>query len=467
MLCRDGVNDTARTRHGRLLIRAVRRIVVQEKSAHLSRVQWVAVGLCTAAIALNYIDRSTLAIGNLKIRAEFGIDATGIGALQSAWSLSFAFAQIPVGLFVDRIGSRRLLGWGLVLWSAAQAAGGLLGGYMQFLWSRVALGVFESPAFPGAVRTVANWFHPKDRGKPTGVYTIGGDLGRVIGTPVLTGLMLAFGWRAMFVAMGVVGLLGAVAWFGLYRDPDLTKMEDRDRAYLAQNQLGEKSPVTVQSWKQLFRFRSMWGMILGAFCSGYAIWMYGTWLPGYLEMQHHVSIAKTGFLATIPLACSIVGSIAGGYATDWLAHGGMAIVRSRQVPAAAGYVASALFCAIAASTTELGVALTCISASMFFLSFAQSGKWTLVTAIAPQSYAGSVSSIQNFGSYIGGTVSPLLTGFVVDTTGSFSLALNIGAGVMIGAAILYLFVVKSPITIEDIETSRLRGVTLKPIRSAE
>src|ERR1700744_6238179 len=109
------------------------------RSAAFRRMQWLAVAMCTFAIALNYIDRSTLAIGNLKIREEFGITAAGIGALQSAWSLSFALAQLPVGLMVDRIGSRRLLGWSLVLWSAAQAAGGLLGGYMLFLWSRVAL----------------------------------------------------------------------------------------------------------------------------------------------------------------------------------------------------------------------------------------------------------------------------------------------------------------------------------------
>jgi sugar phosphate permease len=140
-----------------------------EVSAKLRRMQWVAVSLCTLAIALNYIDRSTLAIGNLSIREEFGITAAGIGALQSAWSLSFAVTQLPVGLMVDRIGSRRLLGWALVLWSGAQAAGGLLGGYASFLVSRMALGVFEAPAFPASVRTVANFFHPKDRGRPTGL----------------------------------------------------------------------------------------------------------------------------------------------------------------------------------------------------------------------------------------------------------------------------------------------------------
>jgi MFS family permease len=413
--------------------------------------QWLAVGMCTFAIALNYIDRSTLAIGNLSIRKEFGINATAIGALQSAWSIAFAFAQIPIGLAIDRVGSRKLLGWALVLWSVAQAAGGWAAGYFSFMWSRVALGIFESPAFPGAVRTVSNWFSIRERGKPTGVYTLGGDLGRIIGTPLLTALLLVFGWRMMFVAMGVIGLLGAVAWFGLYRDPDLSRLAPADRDYLTENGVGKPSTVTLQSWRKLFAFRSMWGMILGSFCSGYAIWMYGTWLPAYLEMQQHVSIAKTGVLAMIPLACSIAGSLAGGYATDRLAQSGMGVVASRKVPAACGYVLAALFCAGAAMSGEVGQALACISASMFFLSFGQSGKWTLITAIAPQSYAGSVASIQNFGSYIGGTVSPILTGFVVDATGSFVLALFIGSGVMVAGAALYYFVVKDPIPLEALD----------------
>src|SRR6201996_6367365 len=109
-----------------------------DRSPAFRRMQWLAVAMCTFAIALNYIDRSTLAIGNLKIRQEFGLTATGIGALQSAWSIAFAFAQLPVGLMVDRIGPRRLLGWALILWSLAQAAGGLMLGYLDFLLARMA-----------------------------------------------------------------------------------------------------------------------------------------------------------------------------------------------------------------------------------------------------------------------------------------------------------------------------------------
>ncbi len=418
----------------------------------LKRMQWLAVAMCTFAIALNYIDRSTLAIGNLKIREEFGISATAIGALQSAWSIAFALAQIPVGLMVDRVGPRKLLGWALVLWSAAQAAGGWMGGYITFMWSRVALGVFESPAFPGAVRTVANWFAPRDRGRPTGVFTLGGDLGRIIGTPLLTVLLISFGWRTMFTAMGVIGLLGAAAWFALYRDPVVASMAAPDSAYLVENGISTRVPVSLASWQRLFAFRSMWGMILGSFCSGYAIWMYGTWLPAYLEMQQHVSIAKTGLVAMIPLGCSILGSLVGGWVTDRLAHGGMGVVQSRKLPAACGYILSGAFCGGAAMSDGIGPALACISAAMFFLSFAQSGKWTLVSAVAPQSYAASVSSIQNFGSYIGGTVSPVLTGYVVDQTGSFAVALGIGAAVTLtGSAFYYFMVQNEPIPLAGLE----------------
>ena len=179
----------------------------------------------------------------------------------------------------------------------------------------MALGAAELPAFPAAVRVTSDWFHVKDRGRPTGVYNSGGSIGPFIAPPLLTGLMLAFGWRVMFITMGVVGVLGALVWFKVYRDPATAPLEPQDEAYLAANRAGEV-PVEARNWGRLFRFQSMWGLMLGAFCTGYAVWMYQTWLPAYLEMQQHISIAKTGFLASIPLFCSILGAWSGGWFTD-------------------------------------------------------------------------------------------------------------------------------------------------------
>ena len=419
-------------------------------SRKMWRMQWIAITLATGAIALNYIDRSTLAIGNVTIRQEFGLNATAIGALQSFWSITYAFCQVPIGFLLDRFGPRYLIGFALIAWSVAQAVGGLAGSYVQLTWARIALGATESPAFPGAVRITSDWFHVKDRGKPTGVYNSGGSIGPAIAPPLLTALMLGFGWRTMFITMGVVGLLGALLWFRLYRDPAKTTLEPQDAAYLVANRAAE-APVELRNWGRLFRFRSMWGLMLGAFCSGYAVWMYQTWLPAYLEMQQHISIAKTGFLAMIPLLFSVFGAWAGGWITDRLARGGMELVASRRLPCILGLLASGLFTIVATTAGNGTQAVISISAAMFFLSLGIAGKWTLITAVAPQSYCTSVASIQNFGGYIGGTVSPLVTGIVVDLTGSFVTALGIGAAVTIlGAAILHV-VVRDPISTAALE----------------
>jgi MFS family permease len=419
-------------------------------SARMRRMQWVAIALATFAIAVNYIDRSTLAVGNVKIRAEFGISATEIGQLQSAWSITYAFFQIPVGFLLDRVGPGYLVGLALVVWSVAQGAGGFATSYFQLMLSRSALGAAESPAFPGAVRVTSDWFHVKDRGRPTGIYNSGGSIGPAIAPPLLTWLMLAFDWRVMFIAMGVIGVLCAGIWFLLYRDPRKTTLEPVDLDYLADNR-ANANRVEARQWGRLFRFRSMWGLTLGAFCSGYAVWMYQTWLPAYLEMQQHISIKNTGYLASIPLICSIVGAVSGGWVCDRMAARGTELVASRRIPAIIGLVASGAFTMLATTAGSATVAVILISLAMYFLAFGIAGKWTMITAVAPQSYCTSVASLQNFGGYIGGTMSPWITGYVVDTTGSFVGALAIGAVVTVCGAALLHFLVRTPIGAAELE----------------
>lgn len=190
-------------------------------------------------------------------------------------------------------------------------------------------------------------------------------------------------------------------------------------------------------------------------CILLGLWMYITWLPGYLEGEHHISIARTGVLASIPLVCSIAGSFFGGYASDRLTARGLPLVQARKLPAALGYFGSAVFTAFAAFSTAPATAILWISLAMFFLYFAVAAKWTLITAVSPQDYCGSCSSIQNFGSYLGGACSPVLTGLIVDRTGSFVLALTIGGIVMAIGAAVYYFMVGAPIT--DANLSDLPG----------
>jgi MFS family permease len=407
-------------------------------SPRLRRMQWIAIILVTAAIALNYMDRSTLAIGNLRIRQEFGISATAIGALGSAWALTYGIAQLPSGYLLDRIGPKTLVGAAMILWSLCQAAGGFASTYFWLMLSRVGLGATEAPCFPSATRSVSDWFDVKDRGTPSGVYTSGAYIGPTLAPPILTGLMLAFNWRVMFIVMGLAGIVAAGLWFMIYRDPRAQVLEPQDADYLRANR-DAKSGVSFRQWTSLFRFRAMWVLMLGAFCTGYITWMYQTWLPAYLEMQQHISIAKTGLLASVPLICAFFGALCGGYLSDWLVRRGMELIAGRRLPLVIGLLLSAAFTGLAAMATSAGVAITCIAVSMFFMQFGITCKWILVTAVTPQAYCASAASNQNFAGFLGGTLSPILTGFIVDVTGSFVVALAIGAVITLIGAALFQF----------------------------
>src|SRR6185437_11817405 len=201
-------------------------------TSRLKTIQRVALALLVVAGAVNYIDRATLAVANPLIREELGLSIADMGYLLSAFLWAYAFAQLPTGAMVDKLGPRILLTLGLSLWSFAQLLGGLVQNFGQFFGARVLLGIGEAPQFPTGARVVRDWFNQRDRGLATGIFNCASSLGTAIAVPLLTFLMLSFGWRVMFAIMGVAGLLVAGVWFLLYRNPDevaLTAQENTHR----------------------------------------------------------------------------------------------------------------------------------------------------------------------------------------------------------------------------------------------
>ena len=401
--------------------------------------------------AINYLDRQTLAIGNPEIRSELGLDVAQMGYLLSAFSLSYAFSQLPTGGLVDRVGPRTLLGVGLAIWSLAQGAAGFVNGYAQFLYARIVLGIGEAPQFPTGARVVSNWFNVRDRGLPTGIFNSASTLGPALAPPLLTWLMLGWGWRAMFIAMGVMGVLAAIIWYLIYRDPGDAGVSEADKAAIREGEPPRTEGVSFGQWLRLFRFRTTWGMVLGFFGTVYLIWLYLTWLPGYLEIERHMSIMKTGIYASVPYVFGFIGSIVGGAISDWLAARGHTPMMSRKIPIIGGLAGMALFTIPAAFTDSWQLALFFIGLAVFCGNVSSATSWALVTAAAPPNYVASIGSIQNFGGYLGGTLAPALTGVIVYNTGSFVPALIVGAAIALCSALVYTFVVRRPISGADLE----------------
>jgi sugar phosphate permease len=416
----------------------------------IRRMQITVMILLVCGGVINYFDRSALAVANVLIRNELGLNATAMGVLLSAFLLAYALAQIPIGILIDKLGPRILLTAGITLWSIIQTFCGMVTGFSQFYIARVALGATEATQFPTGLRVVSNWFNVAKRGLPTGIFNSSSLFGTALAPPVLTVIMLAYGWRVMFIAIGLAGIVMAVIWWAVYRDPEAI-CNAEEIAYLREGDTERtSSPVNLRQWGRLFRFRTTWGMIIGSLGSQYLTWMYYTWLPGFLVMQQHMSLAQTGIYAAIPPVAGTIGSIFGGYSTDWLASRGFSPLTSRKIPTIVAFIATAILTIATGYASDNTLVLTLISLSYFLAGLSSAAIWSMVTASAPPDYVGSFGSIHLLGGYIGATCSPIITGFIVDQTGSFQLALLIGAGMELLGAVAFLMVTK-PISGPDLD----------------
>src|ERR1700744_4490484 len=176
--------------------------VAEPKPSRVRRMRTLAVSFLFVAGIVNYLDRTSFSIANTSIRADLGLSGTRIGALLSAFSLAYGIAQLPIGLMLDRLGSRAILAVGMFVWSLAQMATGLVSTFGGFMATRISLGVGEAPIMPCGVKVMNDWFGVRDRGFPTGLLTASNTLGVTLAPPILTVIMLAFGWRSKVVSVG-------------------------------------------------------------------------------------------------------------------------------------------------------------------------------------------------------------------------------------------------------------------------
>ena len=329
--------------------------------------QRMLVVLLVLAGCVNYVDRSTLAIANHDIAAELHLSPGEMGALLSAFAWVYALFQMPVGILTDRLGPRLMLGAGMVLWSLAQLVSGTVATFGQFVAARAALGFGESPMFTAGARACVDWFPVKDRGLPLGLFNAASSLGPAVAPPLLTALMLAFGWRVMFMAMGVAGLLVAVGWALAYREPEEAAVPGNDLAAIRAGNLGTGDGLAAGPvlWGRLFTVPTTWALIGGLFGIVYVTWLTVSWLPDYLESARHVSVARTGFLAAIPQVAGFAGGCLGGFVSDALAHRDMEPILARKIPTIAGLALAGLLTAVVPFVGDTDAALAVMSLAMF------------------------------------------------------------------------------------------------------
>jgi sugar phosphate permease len=416
-------------------------------SPRTQKLRTIAVVLLVVAGCVNYLDRAALAVGEPEIRQTLGLSYSKMGLLLSAFAWSYGLAQIPAGTLIDRFGPRRILGGGLILWSLAQIGASFVGSFAQFIAARVGLGLGESPMYVGGTRVCADWFALKERALPIAIFNSSSALAPAFAPPLLTWLMVAFGWRTMFLIVGLAGFCIAVLWFTFYRSPLSAEVPQADIAEIHRHD-GEDSEHV--GWAQVFwllRFRTAWGMFLGFSGVVYVSWLYATWLPGYLEQARHLSIVSAGFWAALPLAAGFLGALSGGFISDRLGRMGTDAASACRIPTMWGLIAAGGFTVAAAFAGNVYIAVGLMACGLFAANVSSSCGWALAAVIAPANVVATLEAVQNVGGSVGGALAPFVTGALVQATGSFVAAFVLAGSIAVACAVVYRYMTRQNISV--------------------
>ena len=400
--------------------------------------------LLAVGTMINYLDRTVLGIAAPQLTAELGIDAAMMGIVFSAFAWTYALAQIPGGIFLDRFGNKVTYFLALTLWSLFTMFHGLAVGLKTLLLCRFGLGVSEAPCFPVNSRVVSAWFPQQERAKATAVYTVGEYLGLACFAPLLFWIMGSFGWRALFISVGAAGVMFALVWWRCYREPHEDKhLNQLEREHIV-NGGGMSTGAeqhTAFSWpliRQLLAKRQILGASIGQFAGNTVLVFFLTWFPTYLATERHMPWIKVGFFAIMPFLAAAGGVMFGGWVSDKLLKATGSANLGRKLPIIAGLLMASTIISANWLTSDLAVILV-----MSFAFFGQGMVGlgcTLISDIAPKGLGGLTGGLFNFCANLAGILTPLIIGFIVAASGNFFYALiYIGGAALLGVA-AYVFI---------------------------
>src|SRR5690348_10432137 len=314
-----------------------RSTAVAQRSARRTRVRWVVIALCFLGTSINYVDRANLSVAAPFISREFSLGPEQMGLILGAFIWTYAIFHLPAGWFIDKLGPRIMYAFAVAWWSVFTALSAVASGFTSLFGYRLGLGVGESAAYPANAKVVSRWFPIRERAFATSIYDSGARVGTAVSIPLVAFIIAGLGWRASFVITGVIGLAWVVVWFLYYRDPhEHRRVSAEEIAYIEADRdrpehQPDGTPAPSISWSGLFRYRTIWGMMLGFFCLNFVIYFFITWIPTYLIQARHFTLLSFGIYGEIPALVAIVGGWAGGLYSDRLLRRGASLTKARKV----------------------------------------------------------------------------------------------------------------------------------------
>ena len=407
----------------------------------LRGLRWWIVGLVFLATLINYIDRLTISVLAPVITRDLGLTNTEFGSIVTWFLLAYTISQGLSGKLYDRIGTRLGFVVSIIVWSIAAIAHAFARGLGSLSLFRFVLGLGEAGNWPGAAKTVAEWFPVRQRAFGMAIFNSGAAIGSIVAPPLIVWLQLRYGWQTTFIVTGMLGFFWLLLWLLFYQPPERHRWITTEelsviREPRAGAEVRQAENQATLRWRDLLHYRQVWAIVLARFLTDPIWWLYITWLPKYLADARGFSLTKIGLFAWVPYVAADAGSLSGGWLSGYLIGRGWSVDRARKtVIAGAALLMPAGI--LAAFVSDPLFALALIGVVLFGFQVWINNVQTLPSDFFPDKTVASVAGLGGVGAGIGSMIFIFTTGWVVDHFSYVPVLVTAGLLAPIGTVVLF------------------------------
>ena len=405
---------------------------------------------------INYVDRVVLSVSATPIAREFGITPVQLGYLFSSFLWLYVICLVPMGMIVDKFGTRVVNAAGIGLWSIATALTGFATGLGMLIGLRVLMGVGESTTYPAAGRVIREWIPMRERALFAAIFNSGAYFGPAVGGLVLTWLVSTAGWRTAFFVCSAIGFVWLAAWLIWFRLPEQASWLSSEERAMILRERGDKSAQAIApslGIGGLLACTSMQGLMLTQGCAVYTQYLFLTWLPNYLQAERGMSMLKSGALMALPFLGAVILTTLIGKLSDTLL--------TEETIRTGGRRRMAALSMLAGSMILLTPLVGNVYVILFLIMIALSGVASTVAMnialvsdlLRSSADAGRATGLLILGGNSFGILAPIVTGYVIQATGNFDYAFVVAGGLLVIGALAVFLLVRKPIGSPDTEIS--------------
>jgi len=392
---------------------------------------WVLALLCAVSV-ITFLDRLAIAVSEPGIRGDLHLNESQWGWVLSAYVLANALFEIPSGAIGDRHGRRRELTRIALWWSAFTALTGATRTLWQIASSRFLFGVGAAGAYPNAAGVIARWFPRREHARAQGFVWGASRLGGALAPLILVPLQQVIGWRGVFVALGLLGIVWAVAWGMWFRDnpADMPNIQPEELAELAPG-----APQQPVPWRRLLALPQLWLITIAYFCYAWGSWFYFGWFTTWLVRGAGFSIRQMGVVAALPFVLGLLGNIAGGVLSERLVKRYGRRAAYRAVTAICLVTTASLLAGMSVTPDKLKIAVLA-SLGLGVMDLMLPSAWAMCMSLGGD-FGGTATAVMNTAGNLGGWVGAIVFGYVVAATGSYNAPLRLVAAMVLASAVLF------------------------------